>query len=111
MNKLTQQQKRVVRENQHIHSGKLAELLGCDARAVRYHKKSMWSYTGVGIPFMCFDGSDKPHWSIAKDGKRIAKSASLEKAVSIVDHLIWCIENGMFNQPRIENPYFTGLKL
>ena len=109
-NKLTEKQKRVIRENPHIQSGKLAKLLSCNVKAVRYYRQSSWSYSGVGIPFMCFDCSGKPHWSIVYKRVRIAKRSLLSDAINIVDHLIWCIESKMFNQPRVEHPYFVNLK-
>ena len=110
---LTKEQKRVIHENPHLQIGKIAKFLGLKIHVVRYQReknKSYWSYEGIGIPFCFFDICGNPHWSILKSRFRFAKTSNLKKAISIVDHLIWCIENNMFNQPRIEHPYLENLK-
>lgn len=109
---ITEQQKRVIRENPHLQAGKLARFLGLTVAQVKYARpfNVSWSYQGFNIPFCQFDKSDKPHWSIRKGGFRVAKSSNLVEAICIIDHLIWCIENNIFNQPRIEHPYLENLK-
>ena len=108
---MTEQQKRVIRENPHLQSGKLAKLLGVRQHTLKTYRirndlLGSWSYRGVGIPFLVFDES----FCIRYRFKYIFSSPFLSKAIDVVDHLIWCIENGMFNMPRIENPYFDNLR-
>lgn len=105
--KLTEQQKRVIRENPHIQSGKLAKLIGCNTKTVQRNRKNIWSYEGVGIPFMRFDGLFRVKYKHCF----IFASSSMVKSLNVVDHLIWCIESNMFNQPRVEHPYFENLTL
>ena len=110
---MTEQQKRVIRENPHLQSGKLASFLGVNAKKVDYFKRrnnfNVWTYSGLGIPFHYFDG-----WSvdykIEYKGKKVF-GGCFKRAMNVLDHLIWCIENGMFKQPRIEHPYFENLTL
>ena len=104
---MTEQQKRVIRENPHIQSGKLAKLIGCSAKTVQRNRNHVWSYEGVGIPFMRFDVL----FRVKYKHRFIFASNSMVKSLAVVDHLIWCIENGMFNKARIEHPYFENLKL
>lgn len=73
------------------------------------HRSFKWFYGGVGIPFMHFDSS-RPQYEVNYKGHRVARG-TFSKCLSIVEHLIWCIENNMFNQPRIEHPYFENLPL
>lgn len=105
--KLTSEQEKVINENPHIRGSEIANLIGCNARTVRRNRRSCWSYSGVGIPFLVFDGS----FRVKYKHKFIFVSSSRDKAIAVVDHLIWCIENNMFNQPRIEHPYFEKLSL
>ena len=104
---LTKKQIRVIRENPNIHSGKLAKLIGCNAKTVQRNRSVNWSYSGVGIPFLRFDGL----FRVKYKHKFIFASKSFKESISVVDHLIWCINNDMFKQPRIEHPYFENLKL
>ena len=108
---MNDQQRRVIEENPNLSAGKLADFLGLSVNTVKYHKKnkSNWFYYGVGLPFCCFDIINC-QWSVVKNHRRIVKTSSLDKAIKVVDHLIWCIENNMFNQPRIEHPYLENLK-
>lgn len=105
---MTEQQKRVVRENLHLQSGKLSALLGVSKRTINDFRSKIvktWTYSGVGIPFMVFDKS----FTVNRYGY-LYSSPVLCNAIKAVDHLIWCIENNMFNQPRIEHPYLVNLK-
>ena len=104
--KLTKQQKRLINENPNIQAGKLAKLIGCNVRTIHRNRVSKWSYEGVGIPFLKFDCVFK----VIYKKKYIASSAFIENALNVVVHLIWCIENNMFNKPRIEHPYLENLK-
>jgi hypothetical protein len=58
-NKLTDEQKRVLDQNPHLQSGKLAKLLGLSVNTVTSYRRRnggvKWSYGGVGIPFFHFD--------------------------------------------------------
>lgn len=109
---MTPQIKRLLAENPHLQSGKLALLTGMKPRAINKFKKEngltgKWTYSGVGIPFMCYEFS----YLVRYKQKHIGSSGLLEKAIDLVDHLIWCIENNMFNKPKIEHPYLSNLKL
>lgn len=108
---MTEQQKRVIRDNPHLQSGKLAKLLGINAKRVDWFKYSnklnAWSYTGVNIPFLHFD--KKTVSFKVRYRHQTLFSGSFKTAIKFVDHLLWCIENNMFNQPRIEHPYFENL--
>ena len=110
--KLTEQQKRVILENPHLESGKLAGFLGLKAGTVKAYRlrnkiRGKWTYEGTKVPFMHFDGL----FRVKYKNRFIFASNSLSKSINLVDHLIWGIENDMFNKPRIEHPYFEGLKL
>ena len=104
--KLTIEQKRVVSQNPNIHSAKLAKLIGCNQKTIQRNRVSNWSYTGVGIPFLRFDGL----FRIKYKHKFIFASTSINKSMEVLEHLIWCIDNGMFNKARIEHPYFYSLR-
>lgn len=104
---LTKQQKQAIKDNPNIQSGKLAKLIGCNVKTVQRNRVSKWSYTGVGVPFFRFDGL----FRVKYRHSFIYASKSYVKAMQVVEHLIWCIENEMFNQARIEHPYFENLKL
>lgn len=113
--RLTEQQKRVIRENPHLQSGKLAILLVASQASVDSYKYRnnirVWTYRGFGIPFLRFDFQSKlPCYRVEYKGSYIF-GGFLSVALFVVDHLIWCIENNMFNKPRIEHPYFDNLKI
>ena len=104
--KLTIEQKRVISQNPNIHSAKLAKLIDCHPKTIRRSRVSNWSYTGVGIPLLRFDGL----YRVKYKHKFIFASISFNKSMEVLDHLIWCIDNGMFNKARIEHPYFYSLR-
>jgi len=109
---MNEMQKRVIRENPNLQSNKLADFLGLSRNTVisyRYRLGGVsWSYSGIGIPFMYFNKSCAQYFVSKSRG--IFYNGLFGKAVNVVDHLIWCIENNMFNQSRIEHPYLVNLK-
>lgn len=109
---MTEQQKRVIRENPHLSTKKLALFLDVSVRSVEnYRSKNRvykFCYSGVGVPFLYFNKATLSRMVIFK-GKTIFHG-SLKLSFKVLDHLIWCIENNMFNQPRIEHPYLVNLK-
>lgn len=109
---MTEQQKRVIRENPHLSASKIASLLGLSRSTIvsyRYRLGGVcWSYSGKGIPFFYFSNSCAQHF--VKYNGKVFYNGVISKAINIVDHLIWCIENNIFNQPRIEHPYLVNLK-
>ena len=111
--KLTEQQKRVIRENPHLQRGKLSRLLGVGEFSIdsykTYNNLKSWTYSCCGMPFLSFHPLSTSYRVQYKS--RVIFLGSRNKAINVLDHLIWCIENDMFNKPRIENPYFEGLKL
>ena len=88
---ISKQQKRVIIENPNIHSGKIAKLIGCHIATVQRVRNSNWSYAGIGIPFLSFDG----RFRVKYQHKSIFSSSRLAKAIKSVDHLIWCIDSGL----------------
>lgn len=87
-------------------------ITGMKPRAINKFKQEnsltgKWSYSGVGIPFMVFEHSFLVRYKL----KHLFSSGELTKAIEAVDHLIWCIENDIFNKPRIDHPYLENLKL
>lgn len=108
---LTKEQKRVIRENPHLQPSKIAKFLGLSVNTVKYYRRDIftWVYSGIGFPFCDFD-SCNAQWLVRKNHALIAKTSIINKAINFLDHLIWCIENNMFNQPRIEHPYLENLK-
>ena len=110
---MTEQQKRVIRENPHLQSGKLASFLGVSRKAVESFKRrqnlNKWSYTGINIPYCKFH-KDNLDYTVSYKHKTIF-SGCFKSAMSVLDHLIWCIENGIFKKARIEHPYFENIKL
>lgn len=110
--RLTEQQKRVINENPHLSTKKLSLFLGVTVRQIeKLRAKSRnykFCYPGIGIPFFYFNGATLSRMVIHK-GKTIFHG-SFDLSLKVLDHLIWCIENNMFNQPRIERPYLENLK-
>jgi len=109
---MNEQQKRVIRENPNLQSGVLARFLNLNKNTVKSHRTKnrscgKWTYSGVGLPKMFFETVNGSF--VVKYGSKWVFRGTFDKAVNVVDHLIWCIENGMFNQPRIEHPYFENL--
>lgn len=109
---MTEQQKRVIRENPHLQAGRLAEFLGLNVNTVRSYRvrnkaRRSWTYTGLGIPMMFFN-IDSGCFIVSNKKAKLFKGV-FSKAIDVVDRLLWCIENNMFNQPRIEHPYFENL--
>lgn len=110
---MNEQQKRVIRENPRLSTIKLAKLIKASVRSVERYKSKCriydWCYSGVGIPFVYFNKSRVCYTVIYKE--YLFFSGNLSRCVKVLDHLLWCIENDMFKQPRIEHPYFENLKL
>lgn len=98
--------RKVVDENPHLHSGKLAGLLGVSQNTIvsyRHRKGGVsWSYTGVGVPFMCLDRSAGLYRVTYK--RAPVFHGWLLTAIQVVDWLIYCIEAGYFNLPRVRRP-------
>ena len=108
---LSKQQKQVIIENRNVSMPKLAGFLGVPLHYVRLELsklKRSWSYSGCGIPFCRFSASPMGFVVYYKN-KRVFVGC-LKSSVSVVDHLIWCIESGVFKLPRIESPYLKNLK-
>lgn len=109
-NKITRIQRRFILDNPHIQSGKLALLMGLKAGTIKQFRRrkklqSNWTYSGKGIPFMRFSET----YRVKYKHRPIFWSGDLTKAIKAVDHLIWCIENKMFNAKPIEHPYFENI--
>lgn len=113
---MNERQKRVIRENHNLNASALSRFLGVavgTVNSMRFREgiRAKWFYKGVGIPFLSVR-TDQGYTLEIHCGKGVfASTSNTEKALSLVDHLIWCIEKGMFKQPRIEHPYFENLKL
>ena len=109
---MNDQQRKVIDENPNLSAGKLAYFLGLSRNTVisyRYRLGGVaWSYSGIGVPFMYFNRSCAQYF--VSKSRIVFYNGLFGKAVNVVDHLIWCIENNMFNQPRIEHPYLENLK-
>lgn len=107
---LSRSQIRTIMQNPKINSFALARLMGVKAQTItsfRFRRGlgSLWHYKGFGVPFSSFRGDMRHQVEIEFKKMYIASTNSAEKAFAIVDHLIWCIENGMFNAKPIEHPY------
>jgi hypothetical protein len=119
-NKLTDEQKRVLDQNPHLQSGKLAKLLGLSVNTVTSQRRRgggvKWSYSGVGIPFL---GFDKLMGFRVKYKMKHIYGGSFDNAIKVQGQLIWMLENDLnpFEEKRIRKPVktildpFAGLKL
>ena len=109
---LTDQQKRIIRENPHIQRGKLSKFLGVSKLSVdsyrEYNNLKSWTYSGCGFPFLSFNTAGVCYRVQYK--RSVIFFGSIKNALKVLDQLIWCIENNMFNKPRIEHPYLENLK-
>lgn len=109
---LSSSEKRVIIENPHLDSRKLALILNVGVSKVKNYRakniKTEWRYSGSGLPFIFFNVSSAK-FSVEYKGKRLYTGV-LSTAIKVLDHLIWCIENGLFDMPRIGNPYFSDIK-
>jgi hypothetical protein len=121
-NKLTDEQKRVLDQNPHLQSGKLAKFLGLSVNTVTGYRGRnggiKWSYSGVGIPFVRFDKWQHcSRWRVRYKMKLLF-SGSFDNAIKVQGQLIWMLENGLnpFEEKRIRKPVktildpFAGLK-
>lgn len=113
---LSKQQKRLIVENPNLNAGVLARFIGVPSQTVnsfrfRNNIKAKWHYKGVGAPFLSVRIKDRYSLDVYYQNGTVATTGSILKAFKLVDHLIWCINNDMFKQPRIEHPYFEKLKL
>lgn len=111
---LSTSQIRTIIQNPKINSCVLARLMGVKSQTItsfRFRRGlgSSWHYKGFGIPFASFRGDERHQIEIEFKKMYIASTNSASKAVAIVDHIIWCIENNMFNKARIEHPYREDL--
>lgn len=94
---ITEQQKRVIRDNPHLQAGKLARFLGLNADQVANQRrgKRTWSYTGVRIPFMSFDKrSTSPGFRVKYKMTHLF-GGSFEDAITWQGQLLWLLERGL----------------
>lgn len=107
---LTKTQKRFIEDNPNLNSAVISRFLGIDINKVAKPRvKGGFRHKGVGIPFLFFHKSIA-QYAVDSKGQRIY-NGKLDIAIKVVDHLIWCIESGQFDKPRIEHPYFENLSL
>ena len=112
---LSNQQKRAIIDNPNLNANVLAQFLGCKQQTVtsfRFRKgiNCNWYYKGNKIPFLSIRTNDRYALDVYYRSGTVATSGSFSKAIKIVDHLIWCIETGVFKLPKIESPYLKNLK-
>lgn len=93
---ITEQQKRVIRENPHLQAGKLAKFLGISVNTLTsYRKRNLkrtWSYTGVSIPFLRYD---KYIGYRVKYKKIHLYGGSFNGAINWQGQLLWLLERGL----------------
>ena len=109
---LSEAYRKLIHENKNIHINKLADFLGLPLHIVRRELEKTnrsWSYSGCNIPFCRF--SKSPMGFVVYYKSKRLFTGNLNSASNFVTHLIWCIENKMFDAPRIESPYLMNLKL
>ena len=107
---ISKNQQRVIVENKNLPVPKLAKFLNLPIHLVRSEiakTNRAWSYSGCGIPFCRF--SKSPLGFVVYYKNKRVFTGCLKSSVNVVDHLIWCIESGMFTKPRIEHPYLDNL--
>lgn len=107
---MTPQIKQLLIDNPNLQSGKLASITGMNKRAINKFKKQngltgKWSYSGVGIPFITFDSL----YRVKYKHRYVVARNNLNDAIEFLEHLIWCIENRIFDLPRIEHPYLKNI--
>ncbi len=106
---MTPQIKRLIKENPNLSNSKIAMLTGLKPHAIRNNRdKSKWRYSGIGLPFLFFSMSSAMFCVDYKHNRLY--TGGINTAINVVDHLIWCIEKGMFDKPRVEHPYLQNLK-
>ena len=104
---------RTIKENPNLDAGALSKLLNVPSNTIKTYRlrnklRGNWTYTGIGIPFLRFDGL----YRVMYKHEYVIACKNLTRAIDVLDHLIRCIETGvMSDKTRIEHPYFTGLKL
>lgn len=104
---------RTIKENPNLQAGALSRLLGVPSNTIKRYRarnnlRGKWSYTGIGIPFLRFDGL----YRIKYNRKYVTASNNFKQVINVLDHLLWCIEKGiMSDKTRVEHPYFERLKL
>lgn len=94
---ISEQQKRVIRENPHLQAGKLANFLGITADQVANQRrgKRTWSYTGVSIPFMRFDKlASSPGFRVKYKMTHIF-GGNFKDAINHQGQLLWLLERGL----------------
>lgn len=110
---LTKEQKRVINENPHLQTNKIAEFLGLSRNTImsyRYRRGGVvWAYSGKGIPFMDFDKwTPNAMWRVRYKGKKLF-GGCMKSALNVQGQLIWMLENGLspFETKRIRKPVKT----
>ena len=108
-------ERQLILDNPNLNACVLAGFIAAKSQTVtsfrfRNKIKSKWYHKGNKIPFLSVRTNDRYALDIYFRSGTLATSGSFSKAIKIVDHLIWCIELGMFDKPRIENPYLKNLK-
>ncbi len=110
---LTKEQKRVINENPHLQTNKIAEFLGLSRNTImsyRYRRGGVvWAYSGRGIPFVDFDRwATNEMWRVRYKGKKLF-GGCMKSALNVQGQLIWMLENGLspFETKRVRKPVKT----
>lgn len=107
-NDLSISEQRFIMDNPHMYGSILARLMGRSVKCVERFRRRCglvpkWSYGGVGIPFLRFEPS-MALYKVRYNRRTVASSAILPVAVRFLDHLMWCIERGYMNAPKVAHP-------
>ena len=103
---------RLIADNPNLSTSAICRLTGLSIGEVNKARvKPLWSYKGVGIPFMCFvNRKNQACYQVSAYG-RLIFNGLFYRAIEYVDMVIYCLENNKGKLPLTrKESYFVGLE-